>query len=202
MGEGPTQCGYVGIRRWFSKAISQTSGPSNQAPLTPSIPKTTTVASLYQDDHWLLPPKRTENQEVYGKICERFSTGEIYTYIQGPKPTIPWASVVWCSYGIPRHSFLTWPVMLDRFPTKDRLLRWGMEGVDPACLLCNSEVENRNHLFFDCSYNSLVWSSIAHHCQLQAPSNRDDNIHMLGNKDLRRLTILSHQASIYWLWNE
>lgn len=96
--------------------------------------------------------------------------------------------------------------MLDRFPTKDRLLRWGMEGVDPACLLCNSEVENINHLFFDCSYNSLVWSSIAHHCQLQAPSNRDDNIHMLqslcGNKDLRRLTILSHQASIYWLWNE
>ncbi|KAF3610516.1 hypothetical protein DY000_02045534 [Brassica cretica] len=97
------------------------------------IPKTATVASLFVGENWLLPPAMTDNQltlqiylttvnlsaqedsyawEVNGKTSLKFKTGEIYTYIIGPRPTLPWSAVVWCSYGIPRQSFLAW--LLDR----------------------------------------------------------------------------------------
>lgn len=73
--------------------------------------------------------------------------GEVYTYLKGPIPRVPWAQVVWSSYGIPRHSFLTWLVLLDRCLTSDRLIRWDI-AVDHKCLLCNVSNKSRNHLFF------------------------------------------------------
>ena len=141
------------------------------------IPKTATVASLISDGRWLLPPARTKNQlslqvhlttvvmedredyyewEVNGKLRQKYNTGELYTYMKGPQPRVSWASIVWFSYGIPRHSFHSWLVLLDRCPTKDRLIGWGMN-VDPVCLLCNTSHESRNHLYFECSYSSLIW---------------------------------------------
>lgn len=191
------------------------------------IPKDATVASLFTGSHWTLPPARTENQlefqiylttvslttvedsyewEVNGRSGEKFRTGDIYTYIIGTRQTVSWAPVVWCSFGIPRQSFLTWLVVLDRCPTRDRLIRWGLEGIDPACLLCNSHAETRNHLYFDCSFSRRLWSVISTRCQLQLTTNWDSILLCLqqlsGNRDLRRLALLAFQASIYWLWNE
>ncbi|CAF2076554.1 unnamed protein product, partial [Brassica napus] len=121
--------------------------------------RSSTVISLYDHDHWLLPPARSENQldlqvylttvnlsdeqdqyewEVAGKTSSRYSTGEVYTYLKGPAPLVPWTQLVWFSYGIPRHSFLTW-------------------------------------------------------LQLHGSPR---------NKDLRRLTLLAVQGTIYWLWHE
>lgn len=108
--------------------------------------------------------------------------------------------------GIPRHSFLTWLVVLDRCPTKDRLLRWGLLGVNPICLLCNSQPESRDHLFFQCCYSETVWRAITLRCQFPSPVGWEQNLnHMIqlrGNKDLRRLTLMAIQATVYWLWNE
>ena len=108
--------------------------------------------------------------------------------------------------GIPRHSFLMWLVVLDRCPTKDRLLHWGLPGVNPNCLLCNSQQESRNHLFFECCFSEAVWRTIALWCQFQTPVGWEQNLnHMIqlrGNRELRRLTLLAWQATVYWLWNE
>lgn len=108
--------------------------------------------------------------------------------------------------GIPRHSFLMWLVVLDCCPTKDRLLRWGLPGVNPICLLCNSQPESRDHLFFQCCYSETVWRTITLRCQFQSPAGWEQNLnHMIqlrGNKDLRRLTLMAIQATVYWLWNE
>ena len=192
------------------------------------ILRTATVASLYDHDHdhWLLPPARSENQlalhvylttvnlsddqdqyewDVAGKTSSRYSTGEVYTYLKGHVPLVPWTQLVWFSYGIPRHSFLTWLVMLNRCPTRDRLLQWGLD-VDPKCLLCNNSNESQNHLFFDCSYSGFIWRMISDRCQLQLTTSWEDLIQQLlaspRNKDLRRLTLLAFQGSLYWLWPE
>lgn len=189
------------------------------------IPSTTMVASLYDQDHWLLPPARSENQlaiqvhltivtlideqdhyewEVAGKTSSRYSTGAVYTHLKGHVPLVSWSKLVWFSFGIPRHSFLTWLVMHNRCPTRDRLLQWGLE-VDPKCLLCNSSNESRNHLFFDCSFGGIVWRSISDWCQLQFTTTWDaliDQLHAVRNRNLRRLTLLAFQGTIYWIWHE
>ncbi|XP_056857638.1 uncharacterized protein LOC130506964, partial [Raphanus sativus] len=190
------------------------------------IPKSATVASLFSNGHWSLPPARTENQlalqvhlttvtlaeeaDYYewiidGKLRQRYKTGEVYTYLKGPLQTVPWAKIVWVSYGIPRHSFLTWLVLLDRCPTKDRLIRWGMN-VTPLCLLCNSSHENRNHLFFDCVYSATIWRQIMDRCGFHSSTSWDSIVTQLQalqvNRDCRRLTLIATQATIYWIWSE
>ncbi|CAG7877725.1 unnamed protein product [Brassica rapa] len=190
------------------------------------IPQLATVASLHCNDRWLLPPARTEDQlalqihlttvtlvdsddyyewEVEGRLRSRYNMGEIYTYLKGPQPVVPWSKVVWSSYGIPRQSFLTWLVLLDRCPTKDRLIRWGIQ-VNPNCLLCNASHESRNHLFFVCTYTARVWRVIAERCQLQPLLTWDATLLQLQslgtNRDLNRLTLLAAQATIYWIWRE
>ena len=129
------------------------------------IPLHATVASLFRNGCWQLPPARTETQvqlqfylttvtltedqdfyewEINGQVSERFQTGELYTYLKGERIDVQWSKAIWFSRGIPRHSFHTWLVVLDRLPTRDRLIRWGIN-VDATCLLCNSNPESRNN---------------------------------------------------------
>lgn len=73
---------------------------------------------------------------------------------------VNWSTTVWSQYGIPRHNFLLWLVVLDRCPTWDRLISWGLT-VPPLCLLCNSAPESRDHLFHVCNYSFDLWSLAA-----------------------------------------
>lgn len=78
--------------------------------------------------------------------------------------------------------------------------------VDPLCLLCNTDHESRNHLFFECSYSTIVWRQIANRCDLQPLTSWDAIVLQLqslrSNRDSMQLTQLATQASIYWLWSE
>ncbi|XP_018435878.1 uncharacterized protein LOC108808193 [Raphanus sativus] len=42
----------------------------------------------------------------------------------------------------------------------DRIARWS-RGVDTTCVLCKNVPENREHLFFECSYSLQLWKSLA-----------------------------------------
>jgi hypothetical protein len=46
-----------------------------------------------------------------------------------------------------KFSFCLWLAALNRLPTFDRLRRWG-DNYDRVCLLCEEDLEDRNHLFF------------------------------------------------------
>ena len=139
-----------------------------------------------------------------GKTSSKYSTGAVYTHLKGPVPLVSWSKLVWFSFGIPRQCFLTWLVIQNRCPTRDRLLQWGLQ-VDPKCLLCNSRNESRNHLFFDCYFSGIVWRSISDRCQLPFTTTWDaliDQLQVVRNKNLHKLTLLAFQGTIYWIWHE
>lgn len=133
------------------------------------------------------------------------SMGGMYMYLCEDTGSVPWEKVVWSPFGIPRHDFLAWLVVLDRCPTRDRLLSWGLT-VNPLCLLCNSENESRDHLFFKCDYTHALWSGIAQRCNLLALHSWNDTLTQLqglsANRSIRRLTLMAVKATIYWIWNE
>ncbi|CAL9248346.1 unnamed protein product [Arabidopsis halleri] len=190
------------------------------------IPQDATLHQLFNQGRWQIPHARSDNQvslqiffttmtltdsddhyewELEGKIHCRYSTGHVYYLLREQSPKVPWKIAVWNTGGIPKHSFLMWLLVLNRCPTRDRLLSWGLN-TDSSCLLCNSSPESRNHIFFNCSFTWTVWSSIAFRCGLQ-PLNCWDNTlsHMQslrGPKEKRRLTLLAWQCTIYLLWNE
>ncbi|KAH0882867.1 hypothetical protein HID58_058963 [Brassica napus] len=78
--------------------------------------------------------------------------------------------------------------------------------IDGACLFCNSSLETRSHLFFDCSFSWDIWSSLIHRMQHQSPCSWLEILDFLhnfaGTKAERYLLLLTWQATIYALWTE
>lgn len=132
------------------------------------ISANTTLAQLNVNGNWMLHPPHSESmvqlhtffttitltdaEENYewlvdGKHSPKYSTSEVYRKLKGKNVSVPWAQCVWISGGIPRHSFLTWLFVLNRSPTRDRLVHWGLQ-TDSNCLLCNQAAESRDHLFY------------------------------------------------------
>ncbi|KAL0741363.1 hypothetical protein Bca4012_082876 [Brassica carinata] len=184
-----------------------------------------TLADLWNDGYWSLPPVRSEEQVlvqahfssltltleedrykwVINNSDQDFSTTVVYKEIKHHNPIVNWSKIVWIPSGIPKHSFLTRLLILDRCPTRDRLLRWGLPA-DPSCILCNSAPESRDHLFFSCSYSWTVWSRIAVRLQLLPHHSWDTEItnmqNLQGPRQLNLLRLLAWQATLYNLWSE
>lgn len=157
------------------------------------IPPEATLASLYQDNRWRIPPARSEalvnihvllttthlnesedyyEWEVDGKRSKSYNIGLIYEKLCDEGILVPWSSKVWNKGGIPRHNFLSWLFVLRRCPTKDRILDWGLQ-TDPNCMHCNLSTESRNHLFFDCNFVWSNWEPLAQRCGIQPQRSWD-----------------------------
>lgn len=186
-----------------------------------------TLHDLYQQGRWLLPHPRSEaqlNLHIHlstitlsdenddflwcsppGSPLSNFSTRQVYNEIKPHQQRVPWRAVIWPSRGIPRHNFLTWLVTLNRCPTKDRMLNWGIQ-TDPTCVLCNGTAESRDHLFFECSCSWNLWSRLAGKANWTTSRNWDTGLGCLQSSSLPRyhrlLILLGWQASIYLLWSE
>lgn len=147
----------------------------------------------------------TYEWEVEGRISSTYTTGQIYRTMVGQGPTVPWEHIVWIKGGIPKHSFLTWLFLLNRCPTKDRLVSWGLQ-TSPQCVLCNSVPESRDHLFFSCPYSWNLWNELARRCGF-VPERLWDTL-LARLQGLRnqswsgRLVLLCWQCCIYWIWQE
>ncbi|CAH2070757.1 unnamed protein product, partial [Thlaspi arvense] len=111
-------------------------------------------------------------------------------------------TIVWNVGGIPKQNFLAWLLILTRCPTKDRIIGW-VFSTDPACILCNSTNESRDHLLFDCDFSWLIWENVARQCNLQLVRDWHDSISQMetlyGGNLTKRLTLLGWQATIYWI---
>lgn len=190
------------------------------------IPLTATIASLNREENWRLPPARTETMiefyahlttlqltdhpdyyewEILGATTVRFCTGALYTYLRGSILEQPWTKAIWFPRAIPRHSFHSWLVYLNRCPTRDRMIQWGIQ-VSPTCLLCNLSAESRDHLYFDCSFSYELWRMVASRCRIAPSRTWASTITRMEAlslpKAFRLLTLLVWQATIYWLWSE
>lgn len=190
------------------------------------IPWKASLASRYVDGAWNFPPARSENQvnlatylttlelqdqedeyewRVGNNSSGNYSTRLVYEELMGSLPKKDWFTAVWIKRGIPRQSFLTWLFVLNRCPTRDRLISWGLQ-TPPNCLLCNSGMESRDHLLFNCSYSFAVWKEAAARCSYAATSDWNLTLSHMQNLPPRRhstqLLLWSWQASIYHLWTE
>ncbi|KAF2534927.1 hypothetical protein F2Q68_00020290 [Brassica cretica] len=96
---------------------------------------------------------------VNGTDCHGFSSAKTWDSLR-PRSTIkPWASSIWFKGSVPKHAFTMWVANLNRLPTKDRLLSWGLN-IQPSCCLCTTHPESRDHLFISCGYAEFIWHHI------------------------------------------
>lgn len=125
--------------------------------------------------------------------------------LRGDVDVEPWTKAIWTSRSIPRQSFHVWLLALNRIPTRDRLLSWGLQ-VPPLCLLCNNANESRDHLYWDCGFSFDLWSIVADRCRINPSRTWERSLNQMSTLTAsiagRSLTLLGWQATIYWIWNE
>ncbi|CAA7035543.1 unnamed protein product [Microthlaspi erraticum] len=190
------------------------------------INMTATLASLHRRNRWRLPPARSYNLvslhahlttisltneadyyewEMDGLVSKKYGTGEVYRQLRGDMEVVPWVKAVSCVGGIPKHNFLAWLFTLNRCPTRDRIAGWGLQ-TDVNCLLCNVELENRDHLLFECGMSWRISTSVARRCNITPLRSLSQSLQQMNSltsgKLWKRLTLIAWQSSIYWIWSE
>ncbi|XP_016733756.1 uncharacterized protein [Gossypium hirsutum] len=68
---------------------------------------------------------------------------------------VEWHCLLWFPLHVPKHSLIAWMVILNRLPTWDRLLAFGIS-VDTYCFFCIDAVEKRDYIFFECNFSRKV----------------------------------------------
>ncbi|KAL9661414.1 hypothetical protein QQ045_026238 [Rhodiola kirilowii] len=87
---------------------------------------------------------------------DEFGVKDTYNMLTEPTEAVEWHKLVWNAFNAPRDSFNVWLVVQNKLMTRDRLVQWGVP-VSKSCVLCETEEESRNHLFFECRFTQEVW---------------------------------------------
>ncbi|KAM6569211.1 hypothetical protein CsatB_017196 [Cannabis sativa] len=95
------------------------------------------------------------------KKLEEWNKEAMSNLFTAPQPRVKWCKEVWARLNTPKHSVILWLAMLNRLKTKERLKKYGILLQD-HCSLCDSNMENEQHLFFDCCLSSYCLDEIKH----------------------------------------
>lgn len=96
----------------------------------------------------------TQNNDTFKPV---FKTKLTWEKTRKHEPPARWRRAVWFQHCTPKYAFIHWVAIQNRLSTGDKMLAWNAS-TNPSCILCQAPMETREHLFFECSYSSEVWS--------------------------------------------
>ena len=101
---------------------------------------------------------------------------------------------------------IVWLAVRDKLSTGERMLKWNPQG-DAICVLCQGQVETRNHLFFECVYSETVWKGLMRKfIGSRYTSNWNQLLEILINTNQDNTTLFliryTFQAVLYSIWRE
>jgi hypothetical protein len=98
----------------------------------------------------------------------KYSSSETWEALRERQMQVEWWKLIWFSLAIPKQAFILWLAMKDALTTRDKLLRWGYKG-EVHYVFCRYGIEDRDHLFFHCSYSMRIWKDIMNICDMKNP---------------------------------
>ncbi|GKA20231.1 RNA-directed DNA polymerase, eukaryota, reverse transcriptase zinc-binding domain protein [Tanacetum coccineum] len=140
------------------------------------------VADVISNGEWIWPVLwKTRND----KVCQ-FSIKIAWSHLSIPKPVVPWYKIVWFSQNIPRNAFILWLAINKKLNTQDKVAVWNKVDV-LKCPLCNSVMDDHDHLFFGCEFSLKVW----HHFKVlmrfeAAPDNLFSIIEYISSRPVNK----------------
>lgn len=145
---------------------------------------------------------------VYGDHDdEEWVTKKVRRMFRRPGVIVGADKLFWFAKHIPRFSFVTWTVAMNRLATADRLSNWGVN-VNDECLLCRESPESRDHLFFECRFSSAIWKEgVKRTCTVLTTSKWEEILEVMkqnANQNRFRwlLMRLFWTTSVYRIWGE
>ncbi|XP_074288106.1 uncharacterized protein LOC141613269 [Silene latifolia] len=136
----------------------------------------------------------------------KFKVGLMYDLLRDNYDQVRWAPLVFDKAVTPKHSFMGMMAFQNSLPTIDNLNLRGLHLVN-RCVLCCSQDENLEHLFFRCSFSSLVWRNISSWAQVPFTDDLSQVVNwfhasLRGNDPRSRCKRAGFLATLYYLWNE
>ena len=134
-----------------------------------------------------------------------FSVKVAYQNLAPNGATVEWHKLVWYPQFIPKASFILWLAIKCRLGTQDRLY---ISSTNPKCLICNSQMETHDHLFFTCPVSSSIWGNVLHKCHDSYHSTPwEEYISLLSNhwKGKSLMTTIKRiclASTVYIIWAE
>ncbi|CAL9222223.1 unnamed protein product [Arabidopsis halleri] len=98
-----------------------------------------------------------KNNMYQTKFCTRDTWNQIRTIMLNK---VSWHNGIWFPHATPKFSFCSWLAVKNRLSTGDRLIQWNRR-LQSTCVLCNNNLETRDHLFFSCRFATEVWENLA-----------------------------------------
>ena len=135
-----------------------------------------------------------------------FSTAATWKSLYDDPNTVHWYKLVWFQGATPRHSILMWLAILNRLSTQDRIQSYTAGPL--ACTLCFQNLEDHNHLFFNCTYSNFIWQDMLRRMNIQTSANTWEGIiswaASIWKKKTPSHTIprLALGAAVYLIWRE
>ena len=145
---------------------------------------------------------------VLQQIQGEFKVHLAWRIIREKNPKVYWHRLIWYTKYVPKHSLIAWMVILNKLPTKEKLVNWGLHLQDDLCPLCQLSQESRNHLFFCCPFTKEVWSRVlALNGIHRTPQDWDTELrwcvsNFKGNSFLALLCRLCWSSTLYFIWHE
>ena len=134
-----------------------------------------------------------------------FTTRSAWEHIRQTKVIVLWRHIVWFPGNIPRASFILWLAIRGRLGTQDRLYNLAPGS---SCLLCHSQVETHDHLFFTCPFSFQIWSQISQVGNFLVPSSPWEQLVTWVSSTWRGKSLqakarkLCLSSTVYHVWKE
>ena len=72
---------------------------------------------------------------------EKYKAAVVWEEIRSKKGKKEWQRLVWTSLVVPKHAVIAWMAILNKLPTKDRLMSWEMV-MDGLCCFCKQKQDS------------------------------------------------------------
>ncbi|XP_074301451.1 uncharacterized protein LOC141632840 [Silene latifolia] len=126
-----------------------------------------------------------------------------YDWIRHKEQKVGWAKLIWKSWALPKHKFLSWLILRNALNVKARLFKHDI-CQDDICCLCNVGQETVEHVFQDCQYASMVLAGICDWLCIPRPSV--NGIIWVGRRNWsllkRNVCLAAVMAFYYAVWHQ
>ena len=89
----------------------------------------------------------------------KFSIRQAYSDMHNVGDIAKWHKLMWFSQNIPKHAFILWLAVKMKLLTQDKIRKWGNYDL-MVCILCYSDMDSHDHLFFNCPFASKLWCRV------------------------------------------
>lgn len=104
-----------------------------------------------------------EEDKALWSVSHKFDCAKTWNVIRTKANKVEWWFVVWFNLAIPRYSFVGWMVILNKLPTTDRLIQWGL-AVNTTCISAGPVLKIETSSFFNApllrDYGIISWGFV------------------------------------------